>query len=65
MYNLLTTYRATKAEPVAGLSTLADAHDLLDQAVANAYGWAWPLSEDEVLTRLLDLNLQKSSRTSA
>ncbi|AFD28071.1 hypothetical protein DGo_PC0279 (plasmid) [Deinococcus gobiensis I-0] len=65
MYNLLTAYRATKVEPVAGLSTLADAHDLLDQAVAEAYGWVWPLSEDEVLTRLLALNLQRAGHTLA
>lgn len=31
---------------------------LLDQAVAAAYGWAWPLEEEELLARLLALNLE-------
>jgi type II restriction/modification system DNA methylase subunit YeeA len=61
MYNLLSEYRATGTEQVAGVSTLADAHDTLDAAVAAAYGWDWPLSEDEVLTRLLALNLERAA----
>ena len=44
--------------PVSGL---AIAHDRLDQAVAAAYGWEWPLSEDEVLARLLALNLERAA----
>lgn len=64
MYNLLSEYRVTKVEKVAGLSTLADAHAMLDQAVAAAYGWEWPLSEDEVLARLLALNLERSAAES-
>ncbi|NJL06562.1 MAG: class I SAM-dependent DNA methyltransferase, partial [Chloroflexaceae bacterium] len=31
-------------------------HADLDAAVAAAYGWKWPLSDDEILTRLLALN---------
>jgi hypothetical protein len=31
----------------------------LDTAVARAYGWPENISEDEVLARLLDLNLQR------
>ena len=31
-------------------------HAALDTAVAAAYGWAWPLSDEEILTRLLALN---------
>ncbi|AZI44267.1 hypothetical protein EHF33_15360 [Deinococcus psychrotolerans] len=27
-------------------------------------GWAWPLSEDEVLSRLLALNLERAARHS-
>ena len=46
---------------MAGVSTLADAHDDLDKAVAAAYGWDWPLSEDEVLSRLLALNLERAA----
>lgn len=62
MYNMLTEYRATGQESLGGVATLADAHDLLDAAVAAAYGWNdWPLTEDDVLTRLLDLNLERAA----
>jgi type II restriction/modification system DNA methylase subunit YeeA len=40
-------------------SWLTLAHRELDDAVLAAYGWAADLSDDEVLTRLLDLNLQR------
>lgn len=46
------------AHPVA---TLVTAHNKLDQAVAASYGWQWPLSEDELLARLLALNLERSA----
>lgn len=59
MYNLLTEYRQTGQETVTGVSTLADAHNTLDEAVAAAYGWEWPLTEDEMLSRLLALNLER------
>lgn len=36
------------------------AHEKLDEAVAAAYGWEWPLDEDEILTRLLALNLERA-----
>ena len=45
------------AHPVAALVT---AHARLDSAVAAAYGWEWPLAEDEVLARLLALNLERA-----
>lgn len=35
---------------------LANLHDALDQAVAAAYGWPWPMSDDEILRRLFELN---------
>ncbi|NJL04915.1 MAG: class I SAM-dependent DNA methyltransferase, partial [Chloroflexaceae bacterium] len=35
---------------------LVDLHSALDAAVAAAYGWEWPLSDDEILTHLLALN---------
>ncbi|NJL06526.1 MAG: class I SAM-dependent DNA methyltransferase [Chloroflexaceae bacterium] len=35
---------------------LVDLHSALDAAVAAAYGWKWPLSDDDILTRLLALN---------
>lgn len=60
MYNLLTEYRQTGQEGVSGVATLADAHDMLDKAVAAAYGWEWPMGEDELLARLLALNLERA-----
>jgi type II restriction/modification system DNA methylase subunit YeeA len=40
---------------------LDNLHRALDEAVAAAYGWPADLSDDEVLARLLDLNLARSS----
>ena len=43
---------------------LAHAHEALDAAVANAYGWddyTSAMSDDEILARLLKLNLERSS----
>lgn len=38
------------------------AHEKLDEAVASAYGWDdWPLDEDEILRRLLSLNLERAA----
>lgn len=34
-------------------------HATLDEAVAAAYGWEWPLSDDEMLVRLLALNQER------
>lgn len=34
----------------------------LDKAVAAAYGWAWPLTEDEILERLLGLNAARQGK---
>jgi hypothetical protein len=36
------------------------AHARLDQAVHAAYGWPYPLGDDEVLERLVALNLRRS-----
>lgn len=41
---------------------LVSLHDDLDQAVAAAYGWEWPLSDDEILRRLFDLNQTRAAR---
>jgi type II restriction/modification system DNA methylase subunit YeeA len=38
---------------------LANAHAALDAAVAEAYGWPKEIGDNEVLERLLDLNLKK------
>jgi type II restriction/modification system DNA methylase subunit YeeA len=39
---------------------LANLHDAIDKAVAIAYGWEWPLSDDEILRRLFVLNQQRA-----
>lgn len=41
---------------------LALAHEQLDRAVYAAYGWPYPLEADEVLARLLELNLSRAKR---
>jgi hypothetical protein len=44
---------------------LADAHAALDVAVAAAYGWTdytIEMSDNEILSRLLKLNLERASR---
>ena len=40
---------------------LANAHAVLDAAVAAAYGWPADLSDGEVLERLLELNLKRAN----
>jgi len=40
---------------------LRKAHESLDQAVASAYGWSNDIADEEVLGRLLQLNLTRSS----
>jgi hypothetical protein len=40
---------------------LENLHHALDEAVAAAYGWPADLSDDEVLSRLLALNLERSA----
>jgi hypothetical protein len=40
-------------------------HRHLDDAVAAAYGWPADLSDDEILARLLDLNLTRAERDAA
>jgi hypothetical protein len=37
------------------------AHRKLDEAVFAAYGWTPDLDEDEILARLLELNLRRSA----
>ena len=41
---------------------LDNLHRTLDEAVAAAYGWPADLSDDEVLSRLLALNLERSAQ---
>ncbi|MEI6179564.1 MAG: DNA methyltransferase, partial [Chloroflexales bacterium] len=40
---------------------LDQAHKALDQAVFTAYGWPYDLSDEEILTRLLALNLARAA----
>jgi hypothetical protein len=42
---------------------LANAHRALDEAVFAAYGWPPTLTDDELLAKLLELNLAMSART--
>jgi hypothetical protein len=41
-------------------SWLEIAHRRLDEAVLDAYGWPHDLSDDEILARLLELNLARA-----
>ena len=41
---------------------LANAHRALDEAVAAAYGWPADLGDDQILRRLLELNLARATR---
>ena len=40
---------------------LALAHNRLDEAVATAYGWPADITDEDILERLLDLNLERAS----
>jgi type II restriction/modification system DNA methylase subunit YeeA len=42
---------------------LTDAHANLDRAVHAAYGWPADLSDDEIIVRLLSLNLKRAAST--
>jgi hypothetical protein len=44
---------------------LANAHRALDEAVAAAYGWPADLPDEEVLARLLALNLERAGERAA
>jgi hypothetical protein len=38
---------------------IAELHDRIDRAVADAYGWAHDLSDEEIVTRLVGLNAER------
>ena len=42
-------------------SWLRDAHERLDRAVLAAYGWPFDITDDDLLARLLALNLERSA----
>ena len=43
---------------------LTQAHERLDRAVHDVYGWPFPLADAEVLARLLEMNLERSAQLS-
>jgi len=47
---------------VAGKCRVGHAHKRLDEAVFAAYGWKSDLSDEEILERLLALNLERAKR---
>jgi type II restriction/modification system DNA methylase subunit YeeA len=69
IYNVLEKVRAGEAlttkdkalHDAALVSTLKQLHDDLDAAVADAYGWPWPLPDAEILERVVALNTQRAA----
>ncbi|MCD8350216.1 MAG: class I SAM-dependent DNA methyltransferase [Planctomycetaceae bacterium] len=45
----------------AGVQNLMTLHAELDQAVAEAYGWGADMTDEEVVTRLLHLNMERKA----
>lgn len=45
-------------------SWLEQAHERLDRMVYAAYGWEYPLGPEEMLSRLVELNLKRATRSS-
>ena len=43
------------------VSTLKQLHDDLDAAVADAYGWPWPLTDAEILEKVVALNTARAA----
>ena len=50
-----------KAATPADIQELDDIHAALDNAVLNAYGWPHNLTDEQILERLLALNLERAS----
>lgn len=73
IYNVLGKVRA--GEPLtekdkavhdaALVATLKQLHDDLDRAVAEAYGWAWPLTDTEILEKVVALNAKRAAEEQA
>jgi len=69
MYNVLEKLRA--GQRIEGkdreiydqglIGILRDLHDQIDAEVAAAYGWPVPLTDDEILHRLVDLNRDRAA----
>jgi hypothetical protein len=65
MYNALEELRKQpKPDPTHRAFALLDAHERLDKSVHAAYGWDYPLTEDEILGKLLALNLERAAQES-
>ena len=64
MYNVVAKLRSGEAltpkertiHELAACGVLRDIHDELDALVAQAYGWPWPMSDAEILDRLVALH---------
>jgi len=52
----LLTLKERAIHEVAACGILRDIHNALDALVAEAYGWPWPLSRDEILERIVALH---------
>ena len=73
MYNVLEKLRA--GEVIEGkdkesydqglIAILRDLHDQIDAAVADAYGWPQDLADENILHRLVDLNLERAKEEAA
>ncbi len=69
IYNVLEKVRAGElltakdktVHDAALVSTLRQLHDDLDAAVADAYGWPWPLTDADILERVVALNAQRAA----
>jgi len=72
MYNVLEKVRAGEAlQPKEKdlhdrvlISTLKQLHDDLDAAVTDAYGWPWPMTDSEILERVVALNKKRADEES-
>lgn len=64
MYNVVEKLRANEPltpkertiHELAACGVLRDMHDQLDKLVAEAYGWPWPMRDEEILERLVALH---------
>ncbi|MBF6593716.1 MAG: hypothetical protein IVW51_04605 [Thermaceae bacterium] len=59
LYNALVEHHKNPSGRSEWVAPLDKAHRDLDKAVHAAYGWEYPLPEEQVLERLLTLNLER------
>jgi hypothetical protein len=73
IYNVLEKLRAVEEltskdkaiHDAALVSTLRQLHDDLDKAVAEAYGWFWPMTDAEILEHVVALNTARAAEEKA